>query len=126
MSRRGEPGATAGGFFRSITLPLLRPGCSPAPTIVLIWSFTELGTPLHVRYYRVTPVQVFFRIYAGGGSPLPYALVVIMLLTSIALYAVGKLAAGPRARGGGHESVCPIRDDAITRHQKLLHCFRSS
>ena len=87
-------GAGRWRIFRSITLPLLRPGLFAGATIVLILSFTELGTPLMFEYYRVTPVQIFVRITQVGGSPVPYALVVVMLLASIALYAIGKLLLG--------------------------------
>src|SRR6185436_3358084 len=45
-------------FFR-ITLPLVRPGLFAGATIVFIWSFTELGTPLMFDFYEVTPVQIF-------------------------------------------------------------------
>jgi iron(III) transport system permease protein len=44
-------------LFR-ITLPLIRPGLFAGSTIVFIWSFTELGTPLMFDFYRVTPVQI--------------------------------------------------------------------
>lgn len=89
-------GASRWRIFRRITLPLMRPGLFAGGTIVLIWSFTELGTPLMFDYYQVTPVQVFQRITQVSGSPLPYALVVVMLVTSAGLYAVGKLALGRR------------------------------
>ena len=45
--------------FLRITLPLIRPGVFAGGIIVFIWSFTELGTPLMLGYYRVTAVQVF-------------------------------------------------------------------
>lgn len=45
--------------FFTITLPLLRPGILAGGSIVLIWSFTELGTPLMFGFSRVTPVQIF-------------------------------------------------------------------
>src|SRR5204862_6875076 len=82
-------GASRSRIFRKITLPLMRPGLFAGGTIVLIWSFTELGTPLMFDYYEVTPVQVFHRLTQIEGSPLPYALVVVMLLASIALYLIG-------------------------------------
>ncbi|HBJ96294.1 MAG TPA: ABC transporter permease, partial [Lentisphaeria bacterium] len=44
-------------FFR-ISLPLLKSGILAGGSIVLIWSFTELGTPLMFGYSRVTPVQI--------------------------------------------------------------------
>jgi iron(III) transport system permease protein len=95
-------GAGRWTIFRRITLPLLSPGLFAGATIVLIWSFTELGTPLMFDYYAVTPVQVFQRIGQVTDNPLPYALVVLMLLGSVILYVGGKLILG---RGIGATAV---------------------
>ena len=76
--------------FLLITLPLMRPGLFAGSTIVFIWAFTELGVPLIFDYGRLTSVQIFYGIKDIGGSPFPYALVTVMLLFSIAFYAVGK------------------------------------
>src|SRR5207245_3717302 len=64
-------GASRWRVFRKITLPLMRPGLFAGGTIVLIWSFTELGTPLMFDYYHVTPSQIFVRINQVQGNPLP-------------------------------------------------------
>ena len=45
-------------------------------------------------YYTVTPVQVFKQITDVADNPLPYALVVVMLLASALLYVVGKVVLG--------------------------------
>ena len=89
-------GASRWTIFRRITLPLLRPGLFAGATIVLIWSFTELGTPLMFDFYTVTPVQIFHRLTQITGNPLPYALVVVMLIGSALLYAVGRFILGRR------------------------------
>ena len=83
-------------FFR-ITLPLIMPGLFAGGTIVFIWSFTELGTPLIMNYTRCTPVQVFDALKDIGTSPFPYALVFVMLVASVLLYVVGKVIFGGRA-----------------------------
>ncbi len=83
-------GASRWTIFRKITLPLMRPGLFAGGTLVLIWSFTELGTPLMFDYYTVTPVQIFMKLTEVADNPLPYALVVVMLGASVLLYAVGK------------------------------------
>lgn len=83
----------AGPFtiLRRITWPLMRPGLLAGATLVLIWSFTELGTPLIFDYQAITPVQVFSRLTdVGQDNPLPYALVVVMMLASAALYIAGR------------------------------------
>lgn len=76
-------------FFR-ITLPLIKPGLFAGGTIVFIWSFTELGTPLVFDYARVTAVQIYDGLKDIGGNPFPFALVAVMLGSSILLYALGK------------------------------------
>jgi len=87
-------GASRGTIFRRITLPLIRPGLFAGATIVLIWSFTELGTPLMFDIQKVTPVQVFYGLTEVATSPMPYALVVVVLLASTVLYLIGKLVLG--------------------------------
>lgn len=87
-------GASRGRVFTRITLPLIRPGLFAGSTLVLIWSFTELGTPLIFQYNEITPVQIFRRLVEAQGNPLPYALVVVMLAASVLLYLVGKVLLG--------------------------------
>lgn len=83
-------------FFR-ITLPLMMPGLFAGGTIVFIWSFTELGTPLIMNYTRCAPVQVFDALKEIGSNPFPYALVFTMLLASVSLFALSKFAFGRSA-----------------------------
>ena len=87
-------GANRWTILRRITLPLIRPGLFAGCTLVLIWSFTELGTPLIFQFYDITPVQVFQQITDVSDNPLPYALVVVMLIASALLYLIGKVVLG--------------------------------
>jgi iron(III) transport system permease protein len=80
-------------FFR-ITLPLIRPGIFAGATIVFIWSFTELGTPLMFDYYQVAPVQIFYGLKEVENSAKPYALTVVLLTLAIGLYTLGKFVFG--------------------------------
>ena len=90
-------GAGAWRRFFGITLPLIRPGLFAGATIVFIWSFTELGTPLMFDYQQVTPVQIFNGLKEMAVSQQPYALTVVMLFTAIMCYVLGKLVFGGRA-----------------------------
>lgn len=83
--------------FRQITLPLIRPGLFAGGTIVFIWSFTELGTPLMFDFQVVTPVQIFNGLKEMASSQQPYALTAVMLFVSIVLYILGKFLFGGRA-----------------------------
>lgn len=76
-------------FFK-ITFPLMAPGLFAGGTIVFIWAFTDLGVPLIFDYARVTSVQIFYGLKDIGGNPFPYALVAVMLASSVLIYMVGK------------------------------------
>lgn len=81
-------------FFK-ITLPLIMPGLFAGGTIVFIWSFTELGTPLMLNYTKCAPVQVFDALKdISPDNPFPYALVFVVLSFSVLLYALGKFVFG--------------------------------
>jgi iron(III) transport system permease protein len=92
-------GARGWRRFWRITLPLMRPGIFAGATVVFIWAFSELGTPLMVGLRDVTAVQVFQDLQTTSPSAESYALVVVMLGASVALYLVGKLVLG-RAPAG--------------------------
>ncbi len=84
-------------FFR-VTLPLITPGLFAGGTIVFIWSFTELGTPLMFDYNRHAAVQIFNGIKEiSGDNPFPYALTAVMLILSAGLYGISRWVWGGRS-----------------------------
>jgi len=83
--------------FRRITLPLIMPGLFAGGTIIFIWSFTELGTPLIMNFTRCASVQVYDALKEIGSNPFPFALVFVMLLASVLLYSATKLIFGRKA-----------------------------
>jgi iron(III) transport system permease protein len=83
-------GCTGFRKFRKVTLPLIMPGVFAGGTIVFIWAFTELGVPLMFEFNRVTSVQIFYGIKDIGGNPFPYALVAVLLVSTVILYATSK------------------------------------
>lgn len=106
-------------FFR-ITLPLTMPGLFAGSTIVFIWSFTELGTPLIMNYMRCAPVQVFDALKEIGSNPFPYALVSVMLSVSILLYAVSKLLFGRKAFAMQSKAVTAASTTTVRGAKALL------
>ncbi len=115
-------GCTGFRKFRKVTLPLIMPGLFAGGTIVFIWAFTELGVPLMFEFNRVTSVQIFHGIKDIGGNPFPFALVAVMLLSTVILYAASKYFFGrnnhammPKATSlGGPKSLPPLRALACT------------
>ena len=89
----------AGSWRRTfrIILPLIRPGVFAGSTIVFIWSFTELGTPLMFQFENVTPVQIFNGIQEMEASTRPYALTAVLLFSVGMLYLLGRWVFGGRA-----------------------------
>jgi iron(III) transport system permease protein len=81
----------------------MMPGLFAGGTIVFIWAFTELGTPLMFDYDRVAAVQIFHAIKEIGDNPFPYVLVVVLLSSSVLLYILGKTALG-RGLGGAMQA----------------------
>jgi iron(III) transport system permease protein len=129
-------GCTGLRRFWKITMPLIHPGLFAGCTIVFIWIFTELGTPLVFDYSQVTSVQIFYGLKDIGGSPFPYTLVAVMLVASIVIYAVGKgvfgrssyammakatSSGGPRALPGGKAWLCTAAFCAVTFFAVLPH-----
>jgi iron(III) transport system permease protein len=114
-------GCTGFRKFRKVTLPLIMPGVFAGGTIVFIWAFTELGVPLMFEFNRVTSVQIFYGIKDIGGNPFPYALVAVLLVSTVILYASSKYLfgrqnfammakatsqGGPRYPGHGKALLC--------------------
>jgi iron(III) transport system permease protein len=87
-------GAGPWRIFWRITMPLIRPGLFAGCTLILIWSFTELGAPLMFDVYKVTPVQIFSQITDVADNPMPFALVVVLLVASAGIYGIGKVLLG--------------------------------
>ena len=86
-------------LFRKVTLPSILPSVFAAGSIVFIWAFTELGVPLMCDFSRVTSVQIFSGLKDLGRNPFVYALVVVVLVSTVLLYAVARWLA---TRAGGH------------------------
>ncbi len=88
----------AGGFrlFRTITFPLMLPGYFAGAIIVFIWAFTDLGTPLIFEFREVVAVQIFNMSTDVHANPMGYALVVFVVLVTLALFYLSKKFFGGR------------------------------
>ncbi|MEI6562966.1 MAG: iron ABC transporter permease [bacterium] len=75
-------GASPARVFRRVTLPLAMPGLFAGMTLVFIWSFTELGTPLVFGLRRVLPVAIYDSVAEIGTNPSGYAMVTFVLVIS--------------------------------------------
>ena len=113
------------GFWKRlfrVTLPLVRPGVFAGATIVFIWSFTELGTPLMFEYHEVTSVQVFNGLKEVENSSKPYALTVVMLATAILMYLLGKFVFGRKGHAMYSKAARAGGEAPLTGTKGLLAC----
>jgi iron(III) transport system permease protein len=115
-------GASRWTRFRRVTLPLIRPGLFAGATIVWVWAFTELGTPLMFDYYNVMPVQVFWGIQEMASDPQPYALVAVMLTVAIGAYVVGKVIFGAGAYAMSNRAAHAHAETRLTGLASMSVC----
>ena len=87
-------GASPWRTFTRVTLPLIRPGLFAGGTIVFIWSFTDIGTPLIVGYDQLLPVTLFRGLAQSDVSPSILSLVFVLLGSSMIFYMLGKFIFG--------------------------------
>ncbi|MCD6365590.1 MAG: iron ABC transporter permease [Planctomycetes bacterium] len=80
--------------FLTVTLPLIRPGLFAGGTIVFIWSFTDIGTPLILGYEELAPVTIFKELARGDTGGRTFSLVFVLLSSSVTLYVLGKFIFG--------------------------------
>ena len=92
----GTLGANPAWVFVTVTLPLILPGYFAGAVIVFIWAFTDLGTPLIFGFSRLVPVQIFDAVSEINTNPMGYALVVLVLALTLALFLISKRALGRR------------------------------
>lgn len=107
-------GASGFKLFRTITFPLMLPGFFAGATIVFIWAFTELGTPLVFEYRQVVPVQIFDMVSDIHANPIGYAMVVLVIAITMIFFYLAKRTVGARryemiARGHVGARTVPLR-----------------
>jgi iron(III) transport system permease protein len=92
-------GASRLQAFLKVTFPLIRPGLFAGGTIVFIWAFTDIGTPVIIGYDHLTPVTIFKELANAEVNPRTFSLVFIMLTTSVTFYLMGKFLFGRSLAG---------------------------
>jgi len=107
-------GASGFKLFRTITFPLMLPGFFAGATIVFIWAFTELGTPLVFEYRQVVPVQIFDMVSDIHANPIGYTMVVLVIAITMIFFYLAKRTVGARryemiARGHVGARTVPLR-----------------
>jgi iron(III) transport system permease protein len=116
-------GASEFRVFRTITFPLLLPGYFAGATLVFVWSFTDLGTPLVFNARAVIPVRIYDEVSdPRRTNPTAYALVVVTLLVTVLLFYLAQWVVNRQAYvGGGKGTVASAAPAAGTWRTILIH-----
>jgi len=96
-------GASPWRVFWRVTLPLSMPGAFAGGVLVLVWAFTELGTPLIFGMRGVLPVRLFNNVSEASTNPIGPAQTAFVLLITAFGYLIAKWAmkkAGDMATAG--------------------------
>ena len=73
-----------------VTIPLLSPGIFAGSSLVFIWSFTDIGTPLIFDYTDCAAIKIFNELKMANIDGSAYGFVIILLVVALALYATSK------------------------------------
>ena len=108
-------------FFK-ITLPLAMPGIFAGSTIIFIWAFTELGTPLLIDYRDVVSRAIWDDLSAAqsGTSPGSAAKTTLVLAISVLAYLVGKFIFGRKSYAMTSKAAVAATEEPLGFRGSLL------
>jgi len=116
-------GAGEWRVFRTITFPLLLPGYFAGATLIFVWAFTDLGTPLVFQFTQVIPVKIFDQVSdPQRTNAVAYALVVVTLAVTAILFYGARWFVGRRVFvSGGKGAMAATPPTASRRHAALIY-----
>jgi iron(III) transport system permease protein len=116
-------GAGEWRVFRTITFPLLLPGYFAGASLVFVWAFTDLGTPLVFNQNHVIPVQIYDQVSdPQRTNSVAYALVVVTLvITGLLFYGARWIVGRHSAVAGGKGAVAKTSSPAGSRRTALIY-----
>jgi iron(III) transport system permease protein len=116
-------GAGEWRVFRTVTFPLLLPGYFAGASLVFVWAFTDLGTPLVFNQNKVIPVQIYDQVSdPQRTNSVAYALVVVTLIITALLFYGARWFVGRQSfTGGGKGAVAAATPPAGRRRTVLIY-----
>jgi len=113
-------GANKLRLFRTITLPLMVPGYFAGASVVFIWAFTDLGTPLIFEYRKVIPIQIFNMVSDIRANPMGYSLVVVVILLTLIFFYLSKRFMGSKRYEMMSRGHVDIRERSVGKVGMIL------
>ena len=84
-------GGSRWSVFRRVTFPLMLPGYFAGASLVFIWAFTDLGTPLVLNYPHVLPRVIYTLATGEKHDARGFALVVLVLAVTATVFVAARL-----------------------------------
>lgn len=107
--------------FRTVTFPLLLPGYFAGASLVFVWAFTDLGTPLVFNLRATLPVQIFDQVSdPQRTNSVAYALVVVTLVVTAVLFYGARWVVSRQAYVGGGKGAVAAAAPAAGRGRTIL------
>lgn len=100
-------------LFRRVTLPLIMPGVFAGASIVFIWAFTDLGTPLMFQFDRTVAVQIFKNLNDLDSNRFAYALIMLILVMTVAVFVVIRGTIGEEAYATGGKGAAGVLEKPV-------------
>jgi len=117
-------GASGFQLFRTVTMPLMKPGYLAGVVLVFIWVLTDLGTPLIIGYQHVIAHQLFsVALSEYYRSPIAYVMSVIMTAISLFLVALYRRYIGRREYARVQAGMSVSRHASRIHGLKLTVCY---
>lgn len=116
-------GASRFKQFWRITLPLIRPGIFAGSSIVFIWSFTDIGTPLIFDYNELASIKIFNELKQSNIGGSAYGFVIVLLLVTVACYSLSKFVLGKPIEADTTKASVSASTRQLSRSMTVLVWF---
>jgi iron(III) transport system permease protein len=107
-------------LFRRVTLPMILPGVFAGASIVFIWAFTDLGTPLMLQFDRTVAVQIFRSLDQLDSNRFAYALIMLILVMTGAVFLIMRKSLGEEGYSGEGKGAARIEEQVLGRGRAAL------
>ncbi|MBL8026150.1 MAG: iron ABC transporter permease [Fibrobacteres bacterium] len=109
--------------FLDITLPLAMPGIAAGAVVVFLWSFTDVGTPLIMGFRDVIASEIFDRTTSVNNDPTGSALVLFVLLITVALMLPARRYLQGDSSGSGSKGLRGTAEISVSKRGALFAIY---
>ncbi|HYG76649.1 MAG TPA: iron ABC transporter permease [Planctomycetota bacterium] len=113
-------GLTPWQTFRRVVLPLSIPGLVAGGSLVFVGAFTDLGTPLVFGFQETVARQIFSLANEQQSNPAAPALVAVVTVIVLALFALTRWSSRRSVGGGGVKGQSRIAPNPLSTKMTVV------